>query len=45
MAARSSKPEDINYYEKKRLDRIAENQAKLGERPATALTALLYVCT
>lgn len=31
MAARSNRPDDVNDYEQKRLDRIAANQAKLGK--------------
>ena len=31
MAARPSRPDRVNEYEQKRLDRIAANQAKLGE--------------
>ena len=31
MAARSERPDNVNEYEQKRLDRIAANQAKLGE--------------
>ena len=47
MAARPGKLQAVNEYEQQRLDRIAANQAKLGEPYAKAfvIRQKVYLCT